>query len=59
MEATEAYFKAQSQNLPGRTKGYHVNPQLELSLPWPRLETGTSRIQFYPFTANQTALRDI
>jgi len=28
MEATQAYFKVQSQNLPGRTKEYYVNPQL-------------------------------
>jgi hypothetical protein len=58
MEATEVYFKVQSQNLPGRTQEYHVNSQLKLSVPGPRFETGTTRIQLYPFTANQSALRD-
>jgi hypothetical protein len=58
MEATEAYFKVEYQNLPGRTKKYHVKPQLELSVPGARFETNTTRIQCYPFAANQTPLRD-
>lgn len=27
MKVTLAYFKVQSQSLPGRAKEYHVNPQ--------------------------------
>jgi hypothetical protein len=54
MEATEAYFKVQSQNLPGRTKEYRVKPQLELSVPGARFETD----RHDPNTTNQIPLRD-
>ena len=57
MEAAETYFKLQSQNMPGRTKEYHVNPQ-NCPRPGQDFKQAPPKYNYTPLTLNKTFHRD-